>query len=642
MKKNKNIYTVLIFRIFILVFLFSITRILFYIFNLNLFQQLSYSHLSRIMLAGIRFDLTSIFILNIIFIILFTIPLQFRYNKIYQKIYNYLYIISNSFFLLLNCIDIIYFRFTLKRTTADVFGMLGKGNDVINLIPRFIIDFWYIFLIWILLILALIFFQKIFVINDSKTNLNSAKEKNKYYFSQTIWFLISIFISVIAIRGGFQLRPTSIITAGQYTTTQNIPLVLNTPFTIIKTLNSNEISEVKYFDENTALSIYNPCIQFNNKKSFNNVNVVIFILESFSKEYSGFLNPYLDNKKYKGYTPFLDSLMKESLTFTNAFANGRTSMEAIPAVISSIPTLTTEPFITGKFSGNKINSLATLLKKKGYISSFFHGGTNGTMGFDDFIFASGFDNYFGRKEYNNEKDYDGHWGIFDEEFLQYTSNKISQFHKPFLSVIFTLSSHHPYTIPAKYLKKFPKEKMPITACIRYSDYSLKRFFETASKTDWYKNTIFIFTADHTFEAMHPQYNTRVGSYEVTIIFFKPNSNLKGICTQTVQQIDIMPSLLDYMNYSDPFFSFGKSVFDSNCTHYAVSYLNDVYQIIQNNFALQFDGKKTSGFYNFKKDNLLENNLMNSNIKDKKKMEDFLKAYIQTFNERMIKNQMHCK
>ncbi|MEI6822502.1 MAG: sulfatase-like hydrolase/transferase [Bacteroidota bacterium] len=630
-KFNLNLHTILFLRITFLIVLFTFSRFLFYLFNLTYFSGISVSDFVKIVLSGFRFDISAILILNSAYIVLWTIPLKMKYNRIYIKVTDYLFYIINSIALMANFIDIIYYRFTFKRTTGDIFSYLGVGGDFNKLLPQFLKDFWYILIIYIVFVFILILTYNIFKVKES------INKGYRFYLNHTIAFLISVTIIIIGIRGGFQLKPIDIINAGTYTDSKNIPIVLNTPFTIIKTINYTAIQKQQYYKDKTEIeSIYNPCHTYNDtNKTFRKLNVVVIILESFSKEHIGALN---NMKGYSGFTPFIDSLIGQSLVF-NGFANGKRSIEGIPAVLSSMPTLMNEAYISSSFVGDKISSIADLLKQKGYHTSFFHGGTNGTMGFDAFTKIAGFDHYFGRHEYNNEQDYDGKWGIKDEEFLQYYANKLNSFPQPFLSSIFTLSSHHPYTVPAKYAGKFKKGKMEIQEAIGYSDYSLKRFFETASKMSWFDSTLFVITADHTSEAALEYYQNSVGMYAVPIIFYMHGSNLKGMKNVIAQQIDIMPSILDYLNYDNNYFSFGTSVFDTNAAHFNISYINGNYQLIKDNYALRFDGTKCTTLFDIKNDPMLTNNLINKETKQRDKMEAFIKAVIQQYNNRIIENKL---
>lgn len=95
---------------------------------------------------------------------------------------------------------------------------------------------------------------------------------------------------------------------------------------------------------------------------------------------------------------------------------------------------------------------------------------------------------------------------------------MSQFKEPFHSAIFTLSSHHPYFVPDKYKNKFPRVYLENSECIGYADYSLRQFFDSAKKTKWYNNTLFILTADHGSLSKNSFYNNPVGNLTIPILF----------------------------------------------------------------------------------------------------------------------------
>ena len=638
-----NIYWVLIIRLAIILDLYWMSRLLLWVFNPSYFSGLGFSGFFEVLFYGLRFDISALMMVNLPIIFLCLLPFNFTYNKIYQQITSFIFYLFNSIALAANFIDIIYFRFTLKRTSGDIFNYFAnEDSQFLGLIPQFIFDFWYIFLLWLAFIFLMIFSCKK-IQPELKT---SSKSKIKVYSLRIIFSLLFLFISIIGIRGGFQLKPISIIQAGQYAEGKNLTLILNTPFSIIKTINQKALKPVKYFaNEDEAIRIYSPehkVVSDSLSEEFNALNVVIIIMESFSSEHISALNPNLDpeysEENYKEYTPFLDSLIYESLAF-NGFANGKRSIEGIPAILSSLPALMNYDFITSIYSGNKVSSIANLLKNKAYTSSFFHGGTNGTMGFEAFTKMAGFDKYYGRSEYNNENDYDGKWGIYDEEFFQYFANELNKTKKPFLSVFFSLSSHHPYSIPEKHKNKFKKGKLEIHESIGYSDYSLAKFFISASKMPWFENTLFVITADHTSENYYPQYQTMLGNYSIPIVFYRPNSELKCFTKQIAQQIDIMPSVLSFLNFDKDYIAFGKDLFNEQTDNFAVSYLNENYQIIKGDNVLSFNGKESVSLHNYKLDNLLKNNLIEKEDSVRNEMETFLKAIIQQYNDRIINNNL---
>lgn len=633
-----NYFTVLIFRLLVALAFLWFSRVIFYYFNSHLFGSVTATETFHIFVSGLRFDVAALFSLNFPFIIAMTIPLPFRRYKGYKVIADLVYYVPNLLGISVNIIDVVYFRFTQKRMTGDVFDFVAAGVPMDKLAPQFIRDFWPFMLVFI--VLAVIFI--LIVRRIEYNNRRFTEGLMPYYFYQVLSFTGTLLLSVILIRGGIQLKPINIITAIQYVPPSNLPLILNTPFTIIKTIDHQVIRKLDYYDPATLETIYSPVFEpepalpDTNLRVKTDMNVVVLIMEGLSSEHTGTFNRHV--KDYQGFTPFLDSLMQHSLYF-NGFANAKQSIEGLPAITASIPGLMDRPFITSAFGGNSFNGMAGLLRKKGYQTSFFHGGTNGTMDFDRFALAAGFQRYFGRTEYNNDADFDGRWGIFDEPFLQYFARNLNQMPEPFLSVFFSLSAHHPYTIPAEHQGRFTKGKLQIQEAIMYSDYALKRFFETARTMDWYQNTLFVITADHTSEASLPEFKSRVGMYRIPIVFFSPGSTLDTDTSSIVSQADIMPSVLSMLDYDEPFVAFGNNIFAKNQPTFAVMYINGVFQMVQNDFLIEFDGMRTLALYNFVDDPLMRQNLVNQEIVVKSEMEKLIKAYIQQYFNRLIENRM---
>ncbi|MDP1623145.1 MAG: sulfatase-like hydrolase/transferase [Bacteroidales bacterium] len=633
-----DIHAVLLLKLSLALLLMFLSRILFYAFNLGYFSNLGFLEAMRLCFVGLRFDLSAILIINAPFILLNTLPFKIRYDRIYQGIANLFFYLINSFALMTNFGDTIYFRFTLKRLTADIFSYLGVGGDFDKLLPQFMTDFWYIFLIWLLFVAVLIYIGTRFTVAFTGT-----KKKGfdlRFFLVNTIIFTAIMALSVIGIRGGFQLRPIGLVTAGNYTSAKNFPLVLNTPFSIAKTVRKETLKTVTVFEKESELAkVYSP-VQHGKSTGFKSFNVMIIILESVSREHIGSLNRSLDHGRYQGFTPFLDSLIRHGMYF-DAFANGKTSIQGIPAVLSAIPSLMNESFIQSNYATGKFTSIAGLLKPKGYTTAFFHGGTNGTMGFDSYAKLVGFDHYFGRTEYNNEKDYDGKWGIRDEEFFQYTAKTINGFKQPFAAAFFSLSSHHPYHVPGKFANILRKGEIPIQQSVMYTDYSLGEFFHTAKNMPWYRNTLFVITADHTSEGYYPYYQSDVGQYAIPILFFKPGSDLRGKSEFIAQQTDIMPTVMSYLGYEKNYLAFGTDLFDtsSHAPHFSIHYISGLYGMMKDGYYLENNGTRTTALFDMEKDPLQTNNLIGKADEVQGKMETFISAYIQQYNNRLIENRL---
>jgi phosphoglycerol transferase MdoB-like AlkP superfamily enzyme len=597
---------------------------------------MEFHRFARIMYGGLRFDLSAILYLNALYVGLYLLPLPFRENRIYQAILKYLFFIINGIALAANVCDYFYFDFILKRSGMDVMMFAEEGN-ILSLIKLFLIDYWMGPLIWLAQFAILIF---------GYNRLHFARRSNPkrwaFYLSALAWFMVSMYFSVIGMRSGFTrtTRPITIGNAGAYTEKPlEMSIVLNTPFTLIKTYNKVELTEKKYFSDEELKTIYQPIHPGDTTKMFKPLNVVVFVMESFSREFIGSLNQNLEAGKYGGFTPFIDSLILQSKTFRNSFANGIKSIDALPSVVSGIPSFF-QSYVKSPYATNDVISLGKILREKGYETAFFHGAPNGSMGFDAFMKVAGYNRYFGMKEYGNDADFDGAWGIWDEEFMLYMEKEFGKLKEPFNAVFFSVSSHHPFKIPEKYAGKFKEGPSKFAIPIQYTDMALSRFFAEASKKPWFNNTLFVITSDHSAIPIHPEFKNSVGMFAAPVIFYRPSDpDLRGMDSTVVQQIDILPSVLGYLGYDKDFVSFGNNVFDTSARHFAVNFNNEYYQIIKGRYVLQFINNKAKAIYNYVEDPLLTKNLIDSIPETQQDLERLLKAFIQEFNKRMIKNKL---
>jgi phosphoglycerol transferase MdoB-like AlkP superfamily enzyme len=632
-----SIYTALLYRMLLMLLFYTLCRLGFYWYNIELFSEVSAKGLMMILLGGLKFDISALFYINSLFILLQIIPFKFRYGASYQHISKYIFIITNSLGILANLTDFVYYPFTLKRTTASVFSQFSEEQNKASLFFDFIGDFFSVVIIFIFLVAALYFlYQRVRV---RRTNI---KPLWLYYTQALAMMLLITYFVIVGMRGGtaHSTRPITLSNAGEFVELpKEINLVLNTPFSIMKTMTVKQLQPVNYFNDDARLdSIYNVVKTPEANAVFQPKNVVIIILESWGKENIGFLNKELDGGTYKGFTPFIDSLMEHGTVFTDAYANGRKSIEGLPSIIGSIPG-SEEPFVLSYYSGNKINGMGSLLDDKGYHTSFFHGAPNGSMGFSSFVKMAGIKHYFGKSEYNNDDDFDGIWGIWDEEFFQFFADKLQSFPQPFFSTIFSVSSHHPFKVPERYTNKFPKGPLPVQECIAYTDYALRQFFAKASKMPWFNNTLFVITADHATVVHHEEYNNSAGAFAIPLLIYEPGNSQQQTFNQPAQQIDIMPTILGKLNYDQPFIAFGNNLLKAHADNFTVNYIDGYYQIFHDDYLLQFNGEKTIALYNRNTDTMLKNNLAGKLPQIQQKMETMGKAFIQQYNNRLIENKL---
>lgn len=637
LRLSGNIYWALLLRLLLVMLLFTLCRVGFYFFNTSFFPEMTLSNFLRLLWGGLRFDLTAMLYVNMLYILLMILPFDFRFRYGYQEVLKYIFFITNGFALATNVADFIYYKFTLRRTSADVFRQFENEQNIRGLFFQFLIDYWYAVIFWVILILAMVR-----IYNSIRIWGPQMKSKTMYYTSGFFALPLIAFFIIAGIRGGFRhsTRPITLSNAGEFVSDpRDISIVLNTPFSLIRTVGKTKVQRANYFDEASVESVYSPLHSPVDTSAFQKQNVVVIILESFSREFFGSLNKDKENGKYQGYTPFLDSLMQHSKTFFHAFANGRKSIDGLPSVISGIPSLGV-PYFLSPYSGNRINSLPSLLGAEGYHTSFFHGAPNGSMGFNAFMNLAGVMHYYGMSEYNNDDDFDGLWGIWDEPFLQFYAERLNAFPQPFMSSFFSVSSHHPFEIPDQYVGTFQGGPLPIHKCVQYTDHALRKFFKKVSAMPWYHNTLFVITADHTSSnILYPEYRTGWGFYSIPLIFFKGDNSLAGTTYDIAQQTDIMPSVLGYLHYSKPYLAFGRDIFREDREPVAFNYKDNTYQFFQDEYLLVFDGTRSIGLYDFKKDRLMHENLIERIPQKAAEMEDRIKAVIQQYNNRMIDDRL---
>jgi phosphoglycerol transferase MdoB-like AlkP superfamily enzyme len=636
---SRNIFVVLAYRILLIMFLFSLCRIGFFLFNYKMFPGVTLSQFIIILKGGLSFDISAVVYINIIFILLHIIPLEVRYNDAYQIVVKYIYLITNGIAIAMNGMDFVYYRFIDKRATADVFKTFEHETNLMKLFFRFLYDYWPATLFTLFA-----WFLMVYLYNKVKTERPSPSNKYIYYAINVIMIPLVIALVIGAARGGYKhsTRPITISNAARYVETpRDVAIVLNTPFSFFRTFDKKALVKYEFFDNETLKKLYNPHYIPANTKPFSNNNLVVIILESFAREYIGALNQDLEGGTYKGYTPFIDSLINYSLTFDVSVANGKKSIDAMPSILASVPSLET-PYTISHYANNQINGLPELLKRKGYYTAFFHGAPNGSMGFDSFAKVAGFDDYFGLNEYPEKADFDGMWGVWDEPFFKFFADRMDSFKQPFFTSIFSVSSHHPFKVPEKYTGKFRKGSAPIVEVVGYTDFALRELFDKISKSPWFKNTLFVITADHTNESIHPEFQNNFGSYSIPIIFFKPGSDLKGIKRRIAQQIDIMPTVLSYLNYDEEYIAFGNNLLDDSYESFAFNTSGSNYHLYMMDHILEMIENKSFGLFDYKNDIFLEKNLIDKNPELQLKLEDKLKAIIQTYNSRLIDNNMIIK
>jgi phosphoglycerol transferase MdoB-like AlkP superfamily enzyme len=605
--------------------IYTTCRILFFIFHFSTFAAHSFPQIFSTFIHGLRVDTTAIVYVFSPVILLHLFPSNIRNSNLYQIVTKVFFMISSFVSLLLNLTDVGYFSFSGKRSGMELVRM-QQAENVSPL--TYVTDYWHLALLLLVMLFAV---WKLYPKLKQQSEIRSVKQ----FIVHACILLVAGGIAFIGARGSIGLKPLNTLDAARFTSAELMPLTLNTPFQFLLTVQQVGVDRKHYMSDKEALALFNPHKTVPaHTTPVQHKNVVLIIVESLGKEYVGYFN------NGKSYTPFLDSLMQHSTVYNHAYANGKRSIEGIPSIIAAMPSWMPSDYINSFYQSNTLHGIGYYLSRNGYDAGFYHGGKNGTMSFDKMVAATGTGTYYGLNEYpDKEKDFDGTWGIFDEPYLQYVAQEFNQkgFDKSkqaFFGTVFTLSSHHPYALPPQYKKVFKGGALPIYATIQYMDHALRHFFETARKMPWYRNTVFVITADHSSENTQPYYLTSAGKYEIPLIIFEWGQPHQ-VRDETIDQLNITDLVLNRtLPANTPYYSLAGK--------YAIQYDNGIYQLIDYPYVLKFDGGKTIEFYNTESDPLLQKNLVNQPFNQQKQnsLERYLKAVIQQYNNGLIDNKTH--
>lgn len=630
-----NEYKVMILRLFLAYFFYFIARLLFVLYNFSVLDVSSISEFFSLCYHGLIFDTAAIFYLNSLFVLLSMFPLGINTKQYYQKLLFYIYFFFNLIGYATNFIDFGYYKFIYNRTTISEWAVVKNEHNIVQMFLRFAYSYWHIFLLFIVLSFAWIYLYK-------KIRFKSTPYKKPmvFYISTSIAsLLIMLTLMVAGIRGGDlkkSTRPINLVDANRYVKKiQHADVILNTPFAIIRTFGIKKFQKVNYQISTSEMQNLIQPIKTYTPKSDSKPNIVLFITESYGREYMGAFNKHKNIPDYQSFTPFLDSLANHSLIFSNAFTNGRKSIHGMSSVLAGIPSFV-DAYTSSPYAKQPVESLVSTLNSMGYDTSFFHGAPNGSMGFLGFSNILEFDHYYGKTEFNDDTQFDGSWGIWDEPFFQFMKTTLDTKESPFLATIFTVSSHEPYAIPEKYKEKFPEGSIPMHKCVEYTDFAFQQFFEAAKKEPWFENTIFVITADHCNQVYFDEYRKDINRYAVPIMFYDPKGNYVGEDTDLAQQIDIYPTILQMAGYDKPFRSWGRSLIDETqqTEPFVINHDGVFYRYSKGNYICIFDGEKAIGFYDIDDLSLSQNLIANTN-EEMIQIEKSCKAFIKDYFDRII-------
>lgn len=610
-----------------LILVYLLIRVIFYFLYYR--HGLAGTSLSKAFLWGCRLDFSILFFLNLPFLFFYFFAAPFVPTRVSRVISYILLWALNMLMLALNIFDLAYFRYNNRRSNVDILYVTGDS---------FKAGFFFLRVYWpLLLLLGVIAVISYRLMRNSVLQSFLAKDApigRKFFFVAVLLLLLSAYLAT-----GDDFRPLVPAAPLIVVEPELLPLAENSTITFVYSLLKKQtaLPMPHYFPEKQLDTLFSVKREYNQQFVFSKKNIVIFILESFS---ASMANP---NGAQKAQTPFIDSLRQISMDCPNAFSNAMESNKAIVALLGSIPPLMDEPFYYSAYSTVPFRGLGTLLKENGYSTHFFMGASPDHFGFGKWSHMLGIDNYYSEKEYNHPEDNDGKWGIYDHLFFPYAAGVLKSARSPFLAVLFNISSHPPFSIPASLHQQFtvPGQNSQQNS-ISYADYALRLFFNSIKNEPWYDSTLFVFSADHPLAERRGIKADLYNFFEIPVFFHIPSVTKGSVVTKTVQQLDIVPTVLDMLHYKRPFMSFGNSILRQG-PGYSVSKIFDTIQMIDSSYVTGYNQRMDSVlyFYNYKNDPALDINLVQLQKKppelEERKLQ--LKAFIQRFDHSLRNNQL---
>ena len=586
-----------IFLVCAMLILVSVLKITVYYYNYSLLFSGSDHSQFKIAAWSLVYDFITILFINFPFLLLLTATRKIP-GKLTHLLIRIIFCMINSFALLLNAIDIFYFRFHFQRSNIDLVYVLDH-------------PIWKLaYLNYVQLATGIAFLSIIVITTWKLQNLfyDSFLKKNNYRIILVVlagFLLASAGTKFHLTRKLVPTYPLVDLNASELNAAQN------SMHTFVYSLyrSNHSLVNKEYFPDAYCDSVL-PI-----KKVFEPVtdapkNVVLFIMESIPEDF------FDSAGVYKVRMPFFDSILHHSTYFSNAYSFGRVSVQGITSILSGTPTLTDIPLYHSSFFNLPKTRVGTALKGQGYQSLFFIGDTYDNFGFAKCVYWLGIDKYYCESDIPGSKTIPkGPIGIYDQYVLNFMQQKINVTDQPFLAINYNTTTHYPNQLPETFRIKSPPGYSRAMKSMEYYDSCLHSFFNSSQKEKWFKNTVFIFCADHWMSPdgfAHPSNSLR--EFRIPIIIYDPSINKEINNTSPVSQFDILGTILSLSGDSSSSFSFGDNLLDKNtdtkdnAVYNRLS--NTLYQVVDSSYVLGFNivNDNIEYLYNYKEDKNLQKNL----------------------------------
>ena len=524
------------------------------------FAQLSMSQILHSLALGIRFDLSIGTLLYAPFLIILLISQCFSFHVKVVR-----FVLWGAFFLqailwLLCLANIAYFgevyrplgnEVLLLVNDVDFLLALASGSRLLALLMA----------IGLVVCLA-IAWKKVVV----KHALNVRLEGQ--YVSRGINAFVIVLLAFICIRGfEFSSRPLSISDAYSLGSEVQAALMMNGSFSVVHNTRralKEKRNDIHYLSEEELKFMSNEWEALSFTRAIPKYystprNVVFILLESWSYQYIDGLS----GTQY-GATPFMDTLIKDSRVWTNAYAAGQRSIEGMQAVLTSVPLLEGQDVIGFGLEQNRLTKIGTEAQQEGYNTVFMQTSKRRSFQVNAVAGALGFEHYFGLEDFPKSRDYpdDSRFG-WDYEGLMFFADYLNtpkNVEAPFFGFFFTGTTHEPFPDPGSDFHIYPHNEdwqNRYLNTLKYSDWALEQFMNKMKAHPNYLNTTFVFMADHVLRA---SMKSRYATFHIPLMIYTPDGSVPAKFTsEYVSQYDLLPTLSSLLGINQEISTFGRSL-----------------------------------------------------------------------------------
>ncbi|GGH29530.1 sulfatase [Sphingobacterium alkalisoli] len=582
-QQYKSVYFLLLYFVFWL-FIAWIDRLLFLLFAAPVNTGFTFQEILRVYSAGFKLDLSMtayICVLPFIGYFLWSLFPNWSFSTKWIRIYTYSILIILGF---LSCISVnLYTEWTDKISRRAIETFFETPQEAF--LSASSTNLW----------IPLLVFVVVTIVGSTVFSLlfRLAFVKFKTHFTlHILGFFVGLIFLFTCIRGGYSTSPLNESMAYYSSNQFYNHAAVNTHWSFVNDLVNSASSgnPYQYFKDSSDIDLIltpvfpekrDPSVSILNTER---PNVVLILLESFTAD----LIENLGGEKE--VTPYLDQISREGLSFTQFYAAADRSDKGIIGVFSSFPAQGKESIIKSIKKHEKLAGIGQEIHNAGYHTSFYYGGQSEFYNFKSYMMSHGINRVVDMADFPSSYN-ESSWGVYDHHVFERILADLNHEKTPFFSTVFTISNHEPFDLKTTYKfgNNVTANKFKSTAF--YTDSVLNDFFEKAKKESWYKNTLFILTADHGHRLPYDREITDPKRFHIPLIFFGDvlKAQFKGQKINKIMgQVDLASSILNQLHIPSDRYSWSRDVFDTYFTPYAFFNTKHSVGIISENGTLVFD------------------------------------------------------